>query len=409
MLPSVTGYLLGTRQPIDYAGKAIDAFTQVSAELRATRAQNLAESQEARQAGQQAFERPMQAAGFQDDMMTSALNRELAVKDQQMQEADFAFRMKQAQWEQQNLMPLKIQAERARIQNYQSQAAERSYTLQSEMDLRRQFGQEADDLNRSLQLVAQGPQEGQEADAYYESIRKTTGLLNNLKTTWGNVGDPAVKGFLSAAEGRLSKIPGYRYLSARGDLKTFEEREAIGMQRQTAFDAKMPFRSDADRNLWMGENAQRWENAKSLPDESFTQWLKDESTRVGGDRRFNPEPGDPERQFRPTAQQSEAIYKLHAAFNQGKDKVNIFGDGDLADEKNEIPIDQAMGLLRNMGIPDNLLPQGRIIGGQFKNPVPNYFPQSPGSRGRVSRDSATPAEGEEGAAQGLIDIINGKL
>lgn len=358
MLPSVQGYLLGTRQPIDFAGKALDAFTQVSAELRATRAQNLAESKEARAAGQQAFEQPMQAAEFQDDMMTSALDRELAIKDQQMQEADFAFRMQRAQWEQENLMPLKIQAEQARIQNYQSQAAERSYTLQSEMDMRRQFGQEADDLNRSLQLVSQGPQEGQDAEQYYESVRKTNALLSNLKQTWGSTGDPAVKGFLSAAEGRLSKAPGYRYLSARDDLKTAEERDAIASQRGIAIDAMIPFRSDADRNQWREQNQGRIDSWMRLDDSMFGKVIGQEATRVQNDSRYWPEPGDPEprRNLFTELNQSdrELLAKRNAAVRNPDSRGEVEYGGTY------IPIDTADQILRGLGFNDtHLLPPRR--------------------------------------------------
>lgn len=410
LLPSVQGYLLDTREPLDYVGKAIDAFTQVSAEFRATRAQNLAEQKDARQAGQEMKQGLQDDRMFQENLIDRGMAREdrlidraMALEDQEMQRQKFGLELEGMQFEREQLRPLELEYRRSQIDSQRSLAESRRYAIESEQTLREQFGQEANELHRSLSTLESGPQvdptgKGPTQEAvggYYDSVRNTNRLLGNLKSTWGS--DPAAKQFLGAAEARLSRLPAFRFLQANDDLKTPEERAAIQGQRQTIIDSMLPFASDADRSRWMQTNQNRIGSWMKLPNEAFNSVLKNEAGRLSEDPSYNPAKRgiSPTRDvFRDSTQADrDLLLRRNAAALAGKTEIDVDGD--------QLPVRAVDSILRGIGFNDTQLEPVREVlpDGSVRTPI------NTGNEGiprATFSPAGTSAPDREGAARSLF-------
>ena len=152
-IQSIQNYLLGTREPIDYVGKALDAFATVNSQLLQTRQQNLAEQKDARQAGDQRREGMQDVQNHQQDMVDRQFSRELALEDQEMQRtrlgmemAKMGMQQEQQRWEMENLMPLKMQALQADIASQRQATAIEAENQKINLSLR-------DSLNSTINNI----------------------------------------------------------------------------------------------------------------------------------------------------------------------------------------------------------------------------------------------------------------
>lgn len=406
-LPSVQGYLLGTREPLDYVGKAIDAFTQVSAEFRATRAQNLAEQKDARQAGQEMKQGLQDDRMFQEDLIDKDLNRRLAIDDQAIQREKLGLEIQQFEMERDYIAPLKQDLLQAQIESNQALAESRRFGVESKRTLQNQFRNEANEFNRELSTLESGPQidpEGrgptqESVDQYYDKVRNINRKLGEMKPTWGD--DPAAKQFLGAAEARLSRIPAFRYLQANDDLKTPEERTAIQGHRQTMMDSMLPFASDSDRARWMQSNQTRIGSWMKLPNEAFTTVLKNEASRLSENPDYNPakQAIAPTRNVFQSATQSDRdlLLKRNTAALSGKTGIRLIDDTDAP----ETPLSAIDMILRGIGFNDTQLEPVREV-------LPDGTVRTPSNTGNegIPRATFSPAgtsaPDREGAARSLF-------
>jgi hypothetical protein len=127
-LPDIAGYLASTRQPLDLVGPAIQAFQAVSSEMRATRAQNLAEEESARDLGKGIKEGMQKDRMFEENLIDTYQMRDLRSKEMQMEMARFAMDMREQEFHYQNLLPLEVQSRQLGLamqsQEYQARGEE---------------------------------------------------------------------------------------------------------------------------------------------------------------------------------------------------------------------------------------------------------------------------------------------
>lgn len=279
-LPNISNFILGTRQPLDFVGPAIDAWRTVSAEARATRAQNLAEVEAGRDAGQQAYDNQVDAVKLQDSLLNSATNREATMGHLEVRQLEHAAKMEQMKWERQNLLPLKMQSYQQDIMLKGLDIEATRMAMGADRAMLGQFQSEMQDVQSAIQGIAQGPQEGQEADGYYDSIRQTHALMENMEQTWGKTGNPAIQQQVGAMRSVMEKVPGYRYLQAQPDgLLTPEKRDQISREKDDTVSAYMPFSSDAEAAAYMQSNSARIAAMKKLPMDQFREAVQREAER----------------------------------------------------------------------------------------------------------------------------------
>lgn len=205
-LPSVQGYLLGTRQPLDYVGLALDAFSQVSGELRATRAQNLAEQRDARDAGQ-SVKRGIQGDRLFEEQLTDIgidredrlIDRSLRLEDQEMQRQEFLMRMEEAQFERDTLRPLQIEGQRLLNQGRQLDALEQRRAIQGERLRLEQF-------NRGIESVSAIGNPETPLPQQFSSVQRFNRVVSGAEVdteTGETLGGPPEPGTVRAPLGRF--------------------------------------------------------------------------------------------------------------------------------------------------------------------------------------------------------------
>lgn len=375
-LPNISNFILGTRQPLDFVGPAIDAWRTVSAEARATRAQNLAEVEAGRDAGQQAYDNQVDAVKLQDSLLNSATNREATMGHLEVRQLEHAAKMEQMKWERQNLLPLKMQSYQQDIMLKGLDIEATRMAMGADRAMLGQFQSEMQDAQSAIQGIAQGPQEGQEAEGYYDNIRQTHALLENMEQTWGKSGNPAIQQQIGAMRSVMEKVPGYRYLQAQPDgLLTPEKRDQISREKDDTVSAYMPFSSDAEAAAYMQSNSSRLAAMKKLPMDQFREAVQKEATRYQKEKDSLGGPA-----IKPptiTGQEAEALVRYRTAINSNAGTVDLFGDGGLMGEGG-LPLDQARDVLRSMGVPDESIPAYPTPAGQ----TPSYFPRAAGGTRR---------------------------
>lgn len=157
-LPNITSFILGTRQPMNYTGPALDAYLAVSREMRARQQQmmsDLKQGQDQMLAGQ---ENARRGEAHQQNMIDAQVNRSIRLEDQSFQREQMEWQremqplmmekarmgLEAAQYERDTLRPLQLEMDRLKLQTGQFQmkaaAAEASLMGQKQASLERDLG-----------------------------------------------------------------------------------------------------------------------------------------------------------------------------------------------------------------------------------------------------------------------------
>jgi hypothetical protein len=265
-LPDIAGYLASTRQPLDLVGPAIQAFQAVSAEMRATRAQNLAEEESARDLGKGIKEGMQKDRMFQENLIDMHQMRGMREQDMQMQMARFAMDMREEEFKYQNLLPLEVQSRQLGLARQQQMFDATAMEMQTEQYLRT-VGVE--NLNRVGALMGGGlpvPEEaidanaGETAESPQARIRAAANQLGMLEPLIKSTGDPGLAVQYQNHRRILESDPDYQSLRAKDGLLLPAEKSARRDRRLTTFKAMLPW-DDAGTAGFIERN---WDSVQSM-------------------------------------------------------------------------------------------------------------------------------------------------
>jgi hypothetical protein len=273
-LPDIAGYLASIRQPLDLVGPAIQAFQAVSSEMRATRAQNLAEEESARDLGKGIKEGMQDDRMFQENLIDTYQMRGLRDQEMQMEMARFAMDMKQQEFEYQNLLPLEVQSRQLGLARQQQVYDATAMEMQTEQYLRT-VGVE--NLNRVGALMGGGlpvPEEaidvnaGETAESPQARIRAASRQLDMIEPLLKSTGDPGLAVQYQNHRRILESDPDYQNLRAKDGLLLPAEKSARRDRRLTTFKAMLPW-DDAGTAGFIERN---WDSVTAMlemPDTEF--------------------------------------------------------------------------------------------------------------------------------------------
>ena len=252
-LPDIAGYLASTRQPLDLVGPAIQAFQAVSAEMRATRAQNLAEEESARDLGKGIKEGMQKDRMFQEDLIDKAQMREIRKEDQgferarlSMEQQRFGMDLARHQFAQENLWGLEVQAKQMDIlrdkQFYDAKALE----IQNEKELRLLGSSNLQMLSGVINGTVPVAEEaidreaGEDENSPLARMRMANSMFEKIGSVTDAVGDPALKATRAMLGMKIQADPSYRDALNSGKLMLPGERAAQAEQRRKRLMAELP-------------------------------------------------------------------------------------------------------------------------------------------------------------------------
>lgn len=273
-LPDIAGYLASTRQPLDLVGPAIQAFTAVSSEMRATRAQNLAEEESARDLGKGIKEGMQQDRMFEEEIIDLRQMRGLREQDQQMEMMRFAMDMREREFEYQNLLPLEVQSRQLGLARQQQIYNATAMEMQTEEHLRN-IGVE--NLNRISSLMsgqAPIPEEaidaaaGETAESPEARARAAARSLEMIEPLIKTSGDKGLAVQYQNHRRILEADPDFQALRARDGLLLPSERATRRDRRLSAFKAMLPW-DDAGTASFIERNNESVATMLDMPDSEF--------------------------------------------------------------------------------------------------------------------------------------------
>lgn len=288
-LPSIQNYLLGTRQPLDFVGKALDAFQVVNSELLKTRQQNLAESQDVRDQYHQSKEGLQNDQLHAEQMTDIGLQREYAAQDQSMQLAKFGMDMDQRQWEMQHMAPLELQAMQMdnalRRREYDMMGQELNAAIANDNAISASLGQVEGMMTGEIPVPDAALFEGE--DESYARTRASLKMLDSVQATAETTNNKGALQQVGLLRQSLEAQPQYQELAARPDgLALKPELEQRTKGRLDAMRTSFGFMDDAEYNSWMQNNAQLHTNLANTPDDDlFGRMLSD--VRRSTEKRWN--------------------------------------------------------------------------------------------------------------------------
>ena len=246
-LPDIAGYLASTRQPIDFVGPAIQAFQSISSEMRATRAQNLAEEESARDLGKGIKEGMQKDRMFQEELIDRSQERTIRDQDQQMKMMRFGMDMREQEFRHQNLLPLEVQSRQLGIARDQQMFDAKAMEMQTEQYLRT-VGVE--NLGRAGALIGGSlpvPEEaidvaaGETAESPQARIRAAANQLGLLEPLIKSSGDKGLAAQHQNLQRVLQSDPMYRSMAASDGLILPAEKSERGNRRVELFQSMLPF------------------------------------------------------------------------------------------------------------------------------------------------------------------------
>ena len=250
-LPDIAGYLASTRQPIDFVGPAIQAFQSISSEMRATRAQNLAEEESARDLGKGIKEGMQKDRMFQEELIDMSQERMIRDQDQQMKMMRFGMDMREKEFRHQNLLPLEVQSRQLGIARDQQMFDAKAMEMQTEQYLRT-VGVE--NLGRAGALIGGSlpvPEEaidvaaGETAESPQARIRAAANQLGLLEPLIKSSGDKGLAAQHQNLQRVIQSDPMYRSLAASDGLLLPAEKAERGNRRIELFQSMLPFDDEA--------------------------------------------------------------------------------------------------------------------------------------------------------------------
>lgn len=280
-LPDISGYLAATRQPIDLVGPAIAAFQAVSSEMRATRAQNLAEEESARDLGKGIKEGMQNDRMFEEDIIDKRLNRQIALEDQDFERQRLGFEamrvgmdMRQQEFEMQNLMPLEMQERSLAIARQQQMFDAAAYEMDNEMrtiDLvRGNLSTTAGLIDGRLPVPEEAidVEAGETADSPVARVRAVHNALRQIKPMVDSAKNPGLTSIYQSQDRALQAQPGYSAMAAGNKLMLPAERKAQRAEREKYFHASIPG-TDAWSANWITLNRRSVDTLLDAPEAEY--------------------------------------------------------------------------------------------------------------------------------------------
>lgn len=272
-LPDIAGYLASTRQPLDLVGPAIQAFQAVSAEMRATRAQNLAEEESARDLGKGIKEGMQKDRMFQEELIDMHQMRGMRDQEMQMEMARFAMDMREQEFHYRNLLPLEVQSRQLGLamqsQEYQARGEELRMH-QHMLNLGTANLGQFDSLvggKAEIPEIAIAP--GEDTASNKPRIRAAYHMLNQLDTGIGAVSkNPALKMQLAMRRQMLEADPDFQEMMQNDELMLPRDRDNRANQRNTILRSMLPG-DDNWKNQFIDSNKGTIASIQNLPD---AQW-----------------------------------------------------------------------------------------------------------------------------------------
>lgn len=348
-LPNISNFILGTRQPLDFVGPAIDAWRTVSAEARATRAQNLAEVEAGRDAGQQAYDNQVDAVKLQDSLLNSATNREATMGHLEVRQLEHAAKMEQMKWERQNLLPMKLQQHQMDMTMKGLQIGAMGTQMQAERAMLGQFSSEFQDAQEAIASIAQGKPDGMTDTDYDKQVKNVNALLGNMTETWGQTGSPAIVQQMASLQAVYNKIPRTRYLKSQPNgLMTDDELARASQEKNNLFNSLMPFSSDEEARAYKAANAGRLESMMGLPSDQYTTVVKAEAERYQKEKNSMDSPATG---VKLTDQQFRNIQRYNAAVSSGVPAITEYAN----DQPYSVPLESYRATLLGSGVPESML------------------------------------------------------
>lgn len=272
-LPDIAGYLASTRQPLDLVGPAIQAFQAVSSEMRATRAQNLAEEESARDLGKGIKEGMQKDRMFEENLIDTYQMRDLRSKEMEMEMARFAMDMREQEFHYQNLLPLEVQSRQLGLamqsQEYQARGDELRMH-QHMLNLGTANLGQFDSLvggKAEIPEIAIAP--GEDTASNKPRIRAAYHMLNQLDTGIGAVSkNPALKMQIAMRRQMLEADPDFQEMMQNDELMLPGDRDNRSNQRNTILRSMLPG-DDNWKNSFVDANKGTIASIQNLPD---AQW-----------------------------------------------------------------------------------------------------------------------------------------
>lgn len=278
-LPDISGYLSSTRHPVDYGGAAIQAFQAVSSEMRATRAQNLAEEESARDLGKGIKEGMQKDRMFEEDLIDKAQMRHIRAEDQEFERQRLGFEamrlnmaMEEHRFNMQNLMPLEIQSKQLGIERQKQIYDAAAFEMQTERELRALGNENLGRLNGLINGTIPVPDEaidfdaGETADSPTARLRAAYNQHEMLGGLVGTLGDPATKSIHAAIGLKLRADPRFSAMEASGGLMLPSDRKTRGSILETELRASLPF-DDFGSESFIMRNRSSVDAMLNLPEE----------------------------------------------------------------------------------------------------------------------------------------------
>jgi hypothetical protein len=267
-LPDIAGYLASTRQTLDLAGPALDAFQTVSSEMRATRAQNLAEEESARDLGKGIKEGMQKDRMFEENILDMRQQRMIAAQDQEfeamrlgMDQMRLGMDMEEHRFNMQNLMPLEIQERQLGMARQQQIYDAAAMEMETERSLR-SVGLE--NLNRVRDTItgktpvpaeAIDTAAGETADSPQARVRATANQLGMLESLIRSTGDKGLAAQYQNYQRLLQADPMYQSMSANDGLMMPGQKAERSNRRVSLFKSMLPF-DDAGSAAFIERNNQ---------------------------------------------------------------------------------------------------------------------------------------------------------
>ena len=288
-LPSIEGYLLGTRKPIDYVGTALSAFETVNSQLLATRAQNQSEQESNQKMGNNVKEGMQDDRMFEEDIIDKRLDREIAQDDQSLKHqemgmkqqemglkfAKFGMEQDQYQWEQQNLRPLELESMQLDNAGKRQKIDAMRETMSADLALNNDATANLNVYDGYFTGTTPVPKE-----AMYDDEPQGMGLARVLHNQIGfleriapSLKNPGLNMQIENRKRGLANDPIYQQMIAEGKTMLPMERAQRNKQRASQIRLALPFQSDAETDKYVLENEKTFDMLGDLDDKAFNSTL----------------------------------------------------------------------------------------------------------------------------------------
>lgn len=294
-LPDISGYLASTRQPLDLVGPAIQAFQAISSEMRATRAQNLAEEESARDLGKGIKEGMQSDRMFEENILD--MRHQQGIEDQRLAHDKLRIQMDQEmqRFKMEQEFPLEVQYRKAQM----AAMAQESRLKAEEIGLKRM---QWDIGNANLGLIdsvfsggTDVPEiaiaEGEDAKSPKARIRWAEAAISSLENGIGKVsGDPLLKMQIALKRQKLETEPLFHEMKQEDDLILPVQKQKRREQRYSGIKVALPG-DDAWTAGFIERHWDQFNTAFDAPKETWDEMSKHLVSRASAEYALDLERG----------------------------------------------------------------------------------------------------------------------